>query len=180
MESPVPPALVDTRADTVPPCFLSSGHQAWNCREAPAGGISQLHSAAGAAKPKPLDTQSCFQWFQLHVLCLVFGLFSLSILLFLLNFFTSLSLHIYAIKYSSFPSSRTFLSISFLSVLPVSSWLLPKKCSILELSHYFSTWGLSCPFYLWAFNGRGCVKSLDIGAHHNRSSFLSGLHPISC
>lgn len=54
---PVPPTPADTRTDTVPPCFPSSGHQGQNCREAPATGISQLHSAVGETKAKTSDTQ---------------------------------------------------------------------------------------------------------------------------
>lgn len=51
---PVPPVPADTRTDTVPPCFPSSGRQGQNCREAPASGISQLHSAVGETKAKTL------------------------------------------------------------------------------------------------------------------------------
>lgn len=51
---PVPPVPADTRTDTVPPCFPSSGRQGQNCREAPVSGISQLHSAVGETKAKTL------------------------------------------------------------------------------------------------------------------------------
>lgn len=54
---PVPPAPADTRTDVVPPRFPSSGRQGQNCREAPASGTSQLHSAAEATKAKTSDTQ---------------------------------------------------------------------------------------------------------------------------
>lgn len=114
--APVPPTPADTRTDTVPPCFPSSGHQGQNCREAPASGISQLHSAAEATKTKTSDTQRASSDFNSMFSACANPIFSSPFFLpsfpstsFFHSVFTLYSTPLF----SSFSPSRTFLSITF-------------------------------------------------------------------
>lgn len=124
----VPPAPADTRTDTVPPCFPSSGHQGQNCREAPASGISQLHSAALATKAKSSDTQRVSSDFNSMFSACASPIFSSpfflpsfpSTFIFSPHFDSVFTLYS-TLLFCSFPPSRTFLSIAFLSILLIPS-----------------------------------------------------------
>jgi len=118
--APVPPTPADTRTDGVRPCFPSSGRQGQNCREAPASGISQLHSAAEATQAKNSDTQRASSDFNSVFSTCANPIFSIPVFLpsFPSAFIFSARFHP---VFLVFPSSRTFLSITFLSIVLIPS-----------------------------------------------------------
>lgn len=138
----VPSSPVDTRADTVPPCFLSSGHHAWNCREPPAWGISQLHSAARATKAKTSWHSELLSVIStpcsLPVQFQIFDPFSLSPSLSPCFFHLTFTLYLHIKVFCSFPFSRAFLSVfpvsfnsTHLSISPSGVCLVHFICELL-------------------------------------------------